>query len=176
MLWLWLTLWFANFAEAIAEGRGRAQAAALRSTQSNLRARALKDDNEETAVDASTLKKGDRFVCEAGDTIPADGEIIEGIDSVNNDGPRGFTEILYEFSSAANNGSGYEGLGDDTVAWNLATGLVMLLGRFIPIILPLAIAGSLAAKKPVAESAGTLRPTRPPSGSWSSPPSSSSAR
>ncbi len=130
VLWLWLTLWFANFAEAIAEGRGRAEAAALQSTQSNLRARALKDDNEETTVDASTLKKGDRFVCEAGDTIPADGEIIEGIDSVNNDGPRGFTEILYEFSAAANNGSGYEGLGDDTVAWNLATGLIMLLGRF----------------------------------------------
>jgi K+-transporting ATPase ATPase A chain len=81
-----------------------------------------------------------------------------GIDTVNNAGPRGFTEILYEFSSAAaNNGSGYEGLGDGTAPWNIATGLVMLLGRYLPIILPLAIAGSLAAKKPVAESAGTLR-------------------
>jgi K+-transporting ATPase ATPase A chain len=81
-----------------------------------------------------------------------------GIGSVNNAGPRGFTEILYEFSSAAaNNGSGFEGLGDDTVAWNLATGIIMLLGRFLPIILPMAIAGSLAAKSPVAASAGTLR-------------------
>jgi len=81
-----------------------------------------------------------------------------GITTINNDGSRGFTEILYEFSSAAaNNGSGYEGLGDSSVPWNIATGLVMLLGRFIPIILPLAIAGSMAAKKPVAESAGTLR-------------------
>lgn len=81
-----------------------------------------------------------------------------GIDATNNGGPRGFTEILYEFSSAAaNNGSGYEGLSDNTVPWNIATGLVMLLGRFIPIILPLAIAGSLAVKKPLAETAGTLR-------------------
>lgn len=81
-----------------------------------------------------------------------------GIDATNNDGPRGFTEILYEFSSAAaNNGSGYEGLGDNTVPWNIATGLVMLLGRFIPIILPLAIAGSLAGKKLQAETVGTLR-------------------
>lgn len=81
-----------------------------------------------------------------------------GTGTIRNEGPRGFTEILYEFSSAAaNNGSGYEGLGDDTGPWNLATGLVMLLGRFIPIILPLAIAGSLAVKKPLAETAGTLR-------------------
>ena len=57
----------------------------------------------------------------------------------------GFSEILYEFSSAsANNGSGFEGLGDNTVPWNIVTGVMMLLGRFIPIILPLAIAGSLA--------------------------------
>lgn len=85
-----------------------------------------------------------------------------GIDAINNDGPRGFTEILYEFSSAAaNNGSGYEGLDDDTVPWNIATGIVMLLGRFIPIILPLAIAGSLAAKTPAAASAGTLRTDSP---------------
>jgi K+-transporting ATPase ATPase A chain len=65
--------------------------------------------------------------------------------------------MLYEFSSAsANNGSGFEGLGDNTVPWNVATGIVMLLARYIPIILPLAIAGSLAAKKQTAQSAGTL--------------------
>ncbi len=80
-----------------------------------------------------------------------------GIDALNNVGPHGFSEILYEFSSAsANNGSGFEGLGDGTVAWNVATGATMLLMRFIPIILPLAIAGSLAAKKATAQSAGTL--------------------
>ncbi len=81
-----------------------------------------------------------------------------GAGTVLNKGAHGFTEILYEFSSAAaNNGSGFEGLGDNTVPWNVATGLVMLLGRFIPIILPLAIAGSMAAKKPVPETIGTLR-------------------
>jgi K+-transporting ATPase ATPase A chain len=77
--------------------------------------------------------------------------------TLNNWGPHGFSEILYEFSSAsANNGSGFEGLGDNTVPWNVATGLVMLLNRYIPIILPLAIAGSLGAKRPTADSAGTL--------------------
>ncbi len=80
-----------------------------------------------------------------------------GADTLNNAGAHGFSEMLYEFSSAsANNGSGFEGLGDNTVPWNVATGLVMLLARFIPIILPLAIAGSLAAKRPAAQSAGTL--------------------
>jgi K+-transporting ATPase ATPase A chain len=81
-----------------------------------------------------------------------------GAETVHNPGAHGFSEILYEFSSAAaNNGSGFEGLGDNTVPWNVATGLVMLLGRFIPIIFPLAIAGSLAAKKSTPETAGTLR-------------------
>ncbi len=80
-----------------------------------------------------------------------------GADTVLNAGPHGFSEILYEFTSAsANNGSGFEGLGDNTVPWNVATGLVMLAARFIPIILPLAIAGSLMAKRRSAESAGTL--------------------
>ncbi len=80
-----------------------------------------------------------------------------GVDTLNNVGPHGFSEILYEFTSAsANNGSGFEGLGDDTVPWNLATGIVMLLARFIPIILPLAIVGSLSAKRRSAESSGTL--------------------
>jgi K+-transporting ATPase ATPase A chain len=77
--------------------------------------------------------------------------------TLNNVGPHGFSEILYEFSSAsANNGSGFEGLGDNTVPWNVATGIVMLLARFIPIILPLAIVGSLMTKRRSAESAGTL--------------------
>jgi K+-transporting ATPase ATPase A chain len=81
-----------------------------------------------------------------------------GASTVLNPGAHGFSEILYEFSSAAaNNGSGFEGLGDGTVPWNVATGLVMLLARYIPIILPLAIAGSLAVKKPAPETTGTLR-------------------
>jgi len=80
-----------------------------------------------------------------------------GADTLNNVGPHGFSEMLYEFTSAsANNGSGFEGLGDNTVPWNVATGIVMLLARFMPIILPLAIVGSLLAKRRSAESAGTL--------------------
>lgn len=85
-----------------------------------------------------------------------------GYGSVNNPGPHGFSEILYEFSSAAaNNGSGFEGLADNTPAWNLATGLVMLLGRFVPILWPLAIAGLLAAKPQSAQSSGSLDCTSP---------------
>jgi K+-transporting ATPase ATPase A chain len=85
-----------------------------------------------------------------------------GAGAVGNPSFHGFSEILYEFSSAAaNNGSGFEGLRDNTIPWNLATGLVMLLCRYIPIILPLAIAGSLSSKKPTPESAGTLRTDTP---------------
>jgi len=77
---------------------------------------------------------------------------------LNNPSYQGFSEMLYEFtSSAANNGSGFEGLGDATPFWNIACGTVMILGRFIPIIGPLAIAGSLASKKFIPESAGTLK-------------------
>lgn len=77
---------------------------------------------------------------------------------LNNPSYHGFSEMLYEFtSSAANNGSGFEGLGDATPFWNIMTGVVMLLGRFIPIIGPLAIAGSLASKRYIPEGAGTLQ-------------------
>jgi len=80
-----------------------------------------------------------------------------GRNSTNDVGAHGFSEILYEFSSAsANNGSGFEGLADGTVPWNVATGVVMLLARFVPIVLPLAIAGSMASKPRIARSAGTL--------------------
>ena len=81
-----------------------------------------------------------------------------GAATTNNPGSHGFSEILYEFTSAAaNNGSGFEGLGDNTLPWNLATGLIMLLARYIPIIAPLAIAGSLAAKRATPETSGTFR-------------------
>ena len=90
----------------------------------------------------------------------------EYADWLNNPGNHGFSEMLYEFtSSSANNGSGFEGLGygngssvgDNTPFWNIACGIVMILGRFLPIIGPLAIAGILAKKKYVPESAGTLK-------------------
>jgi potassium-transporting ATPase potassium-binding subunit len=94
--------------------------------------------------------------------------------ATNNPGAHGFSEILYEFSSAsANNGSGFEGLGDTfgfndatknlstpatyAVEWDLATGLVMLISRFIPIIAPLALAASLARKKRTPFTSGTMR-------------------
>lgn len=81
-----------------------------------------------------------------------------GRDTVLNPGFHGFTEMLYEFTSAsANNGSGFEGLGDNTVPWNIATGIIMLVSRFVPIILTLAIAGSLYEKKFVPETVGTLK-------------------
>ncbi|TWU06284.1 potassium-transporting ATPase subunit KdpA [Stieleria varia] len=85
-----------------------------------------------------------------------------GLAALNNPGSHGLSEIIYEFSSAAaNNGSGFEGLGDNTVPWNVATGVVMLLGRFIPIIAPLAIVGSMAAKRATPESSGTFRVDTP---------------
>lgn len=77
---------------------------------------------------------------------------------LNNPGFHGFSEMLYEFtSSSANNGSGFEGLGDSTPFWNIACGIVMLMARYLPIIGPVAIAGNLAAKKYIPESAGTLK-------------------
>jgi K+-transporting ATPase ATPase A chain len=77
---------------------------------------------------------------------------------LKNPGPHGFSEMLYEFSSAAaNNGSGFEGLGDNTPFWNILTGLVMVLSRYIPIVAPLALAGFLAAKPATPEGAGSLR-------------------
>lgn len=75
-----------------------------------------------------------------------------------NPGFHGFSEMLYEYtSSAANNGSGFEGLGDNTPWWNISTGFVLILSRYLPIIGPVAIAGILGAKKYIPESAGTLK-------------------
>ena len=94
-----------------------------------------------------------------------------GFGTRNNPAAHGFSEIVYEFTSAsANNGSGFEGFGDTSVlprtmrrrklpqrTWDIACGLVMLFGRFIPIIAPIAIAGSLAVKKATPFTVGTLR-------------------
>lgn len=77
---------------------------------------------------------------------------------LNNPGFHGFTEMLYEFtSSSANNGSGFEGLGDNTPFWNYSTGVIMLLARYIPIVGPVAIAGILANKKYIPQGNGTLQ-------------------
>lgn len=78
--------------------------------------------------------------------------------TLNNPGFHGFSEMLYEYtSSAANNGSGFEGLGDNTLWWNVSTGFVLILSRFLPIIGPVAIAGLLAEKKFIPEGDGTLK-------------------
>jgi K+-transporting ATPase ATPase B chain len=82
-IWLFLTVIFANFAEAMAEGRGKAQADTLRRMRSETEARRLLPDGTEELVPAASLAKGDLVVCEAGDLIPSDGEITEGIASVD---------------------------------------------------------------------------------------------
>lgn len=85
VLWLWFTLLFANFAEAVAEGRGKAQAATLRRTRAQATAKLLEslDDSHWRDVPALALKPGDLVLVEAGDQIPSDGEVIEGIASVD---------------------------------------------------------------------------------------------
>jgi potassium-transporting ATPase potassium-binding subunit len=93
-----------------------------------------------------------------------------GTKATNNPGAHGFSEVLYEFSSSsANNGSGFEGLGDTygfennpnpapySPEWDIATGLVMLISRYVPIVAPIALAAGLAAKKPTPFTAGTMR-------------------
>src|SRR6185436_811543 len=81
-IWLWFTVLFANLAEAVAEGRGKAQAASLRKARKETMARRLRDGREEK-IPAPDLQKGDTVVCEAGDVIPADGDVIEGIATVD---------------------------------------------------------------------------------------------
>jgi K+-transporting ATPase ATPase B chain len=85
-LWLWLTVLFANFAEAMAEGRGKAQAASLRNTRRDVQAKRLPQADRHAPwqdVAATALRKGDLFLVEAGDVIPADGDIVQGVASVN---------------------------------------------------------------------------------------------
>lgn len=82
----------------------------------------------------------------------------DGLAGITNPGFHGLSQVLYEYaSSAANNGSGFEGLADNSVFWNVTTGVVMFFGRYLAIIAQLAIAGSLLQKKYVSESMGTLR-------------------
>ena len=81
--WLWFTVLFATFAEAVAEGRGRAQADSLKRTRSDLSARRLTADGKEESIAATMLKVGDIVIVDAGELIPGDGEVIEGVASVN---------------------------------------------------------------------------------------------
>jgi K+-transporting ATPase ATPase B chain len=81
--WLWFTVLFANFAEAVAEGRGKAQAETLRRTKSDTYARVLREDGAEERTTSTALRKGDRFVVEANEVIPADGEVLEGAATVD---------------------------------------------------------------------------------------------
>ncbi|WP_394891595.1 hypothetical protein ACG873_10140 [Mesorhizobium sp. AaZ16] len=85
ILWLWFTLLFANFAEAVAEGRGKAQADTLRRSRTETDAKLLSSDGLTTyeLVPATSLKVGDLVLVEAGDIIPSDGEVVEGVASVN---------------------------------------------------------------------------------------------
>ncbi|MBN2274792.1 MAG: potassium-transporting ATPase subunit KdpB [Bacteroidales bacterium] len=81
-IWLWITVLFSNFSEAIAEGRGKAQANSLKKNRTQIKARKL-NGKQEISVYATELKKGDMVICEEGDVIPSDGEVIEGIASVD---------------------------------------------------------------------------------------------
>ena len=84
--------------------------------------------------------------------------IPAGLEGITNGGFHGLSQILYEFSSAsANNGSGFEGLADNTLFWNMTTGAAMFYGRYLAIVIQLAVVGSLANKKPVNTSVGTLK-------------------
>ncbi len=83
---------------------------------------------------------------------------IPSITGSSNPGFHGISQVFYEYTSAfANNGSGFEGLGDGNAWWNLSTSVCLLLGRYLPLVIPLAIAGSLSSKRVAPESAGTLR-------------------
>ncbi len=82
-LWLWFTVLFANFAEAVAEGRGKAQAASLRRAKTETMARRYRPDGGVESVAGTALRQGDIVLVEAGDIIPGDGEVIEGVASVN---------------------------------------------------------------------------------------------
>jgi K+-transporting ATPase, A chain len=84
--------------------------------------------------------------------------VPQGLAGISNPGFHGLSQVVYQFtSSAANNGSGFEGMGDNTMFWNTTAGIVMFYGRYLSIIILLAVAGSLATKKAVPVSVGTFR-------------------
>jgi K+-transporting ATPase ATPase A chain len=94
--------------------------------------------------------------------VPTALALGSGLANNSNPGFHGLTQVLYEYTSAyANNGSGFEGLGDGTVWWNLSCAVVLILARYIPMIAPLAIAAFLAAKRSAPQTVGTLRAETP---------------
>jgi K+-transporting ATPase ATPase A chain len=111
-----------------------------------------------TLLSAFLIKGGTALACYYFVHHPGIGWAVKPSGWLNNPGYHGFSEMLYQYTSTnANNGSGFEGLADNNVFWNVTGGLIMLLGRFLPIIGPVAIAGLLAQKKYIPESSGTLK-------------------
>lgn len=111
-----------------------------------------------TLLSPFLIMVGTALACHVFNTYPNADWSVKPSAWLNNPGYHGFSEMLYEYTSAnANNGSGFEGLGDNNIWWNLSTGVALFFGRFLPIIGPVAIAGLLANKKYVPESAGTLK-------------------
>jgi K+-transporting ATPase ATPase A chain len=95
-------------------------------------------------------------------TLTAVAVTVPGLAQTSNPGFHGLSQVLYEYTSAyANNGSGFEGLGDDTPWWNLSCTLALILGRFIPILAPLAIAAAMAGKRVAPTTSGSLNVATP---------------
>jgi len=111
-----------------------------------------------TILSAFLIKAGTAFAAYMFIHHPDVDWVVKPSGWLNNPGYHGFSEMLYEYTSSnANNGSGFEGLGDNNTWWNVTTGVVLILARYLPIIGPVAIIGLLANKKFIPESAGTLR-------------------
>jgi len=111
-----------------------------------------------TLLSPLMIKGGTALACYIFYTHPDAAWAVKPSTWLNNSGYHGFSEMLYQFvSSNANNGSGFEGLSDNNIFWNVSAGVAILFGRFLPIIGPVAISGLLAQKKFIPESAGTLR-------------------
>jgi len=108
---LFVTVLFANFAESVAEGRGKAQAASLKKTKQDTKARKLLSDGTEQIINASELKKGDLVLVKAGELIPNDGEVIEGIASVDESAITGESAPVTREAGGGLGGGGGEGEG-----------------------------------------------------------------
>ncbi len=111
-----------------------------------------------TLLSPFLIKAGTALACYIFYTYPNADWAVKPSAWLNNPGFHGFSEILYQYTSSnANNGSGFEGLADNNIFWNVSAGVVIFFGRFLPMIGPIAISGLLAQKKFIPESAGTLR-------------------
>lgn len=111
-----------------------------------------------TLLSPFIIKVGTALACYIFYTYPNADWSVKPSAWLNNPGFHGFSEILYQYTSSnANNGSGFEGLADNNIFWNVSAGIAIFFGRFLPIIGPVAISGLLAQKKFVPEAGGTLR-------------------